>query len=225
LDNSSSSSIHRWLYVPRGCAILHVPKRNQDLIQSSIPTSHGYVPVIRQGKPRINNPLPPSDKSRFVQLFEFVGTMDYAPYLCVPAALKFRREVCGGEEAIMDYSCRVAREGAQRIAQILGTETMEHDQPCPMVNVRLPIDPPRPRYGSEDDADVQKRISEVNAFIGKMTVREYNAFVPTIFHNGHFLARLSGQIYLTVDDFERVGRQLREICNRLREGESISSRL
>ncbi|KAL1963531.1 hypothetical protein VTN77DRAFT_8112 [Rasamsonia byssochlamydoides] len=207
------SNCHKWLYVPRGCAVLHVPKRNQDLIRSSFPTSHGYVPVVRPGKVQINNPLPPSAKSRFVQMFEFVGTMDYAPYLCVPAALKFRQDVCGGEEAIINYCSHIAQEGAKRVATILGTEVMAIDQPCPLVNVRLPIEPPR----DLTTAEAQQRISAVNAFVGKMTVREYKTFVPTIFHNGCWWARLSGQIYLTLDDFERVGRILRDICDRASE--------
>lgn len=195
----------RWLYVPRGCAVLHVPKRNQGLIRSSMPTSHGYQPVTRPGKKKINNPLPPSTKSPFVRMFEFIGSMDYAPYLCVPAALKFRKEVCGGEEAIMSYCVEVVREGSQRVAEILGTEVMRYDQPCPVVNVRLPIDPA---------AVAQERTSAVTAFVERMMLSEYKTFVPAFFHNGHFWVRLSGQIYLTVEDFEEVGRQLRDICSR-----------
>ncbi|KAL1979723.1 hypothetical protein VTN96DRAFT_5245 [Rasamsonia emersonii] len=206
------SNCHKWLYVPRGCAVLHVPKRNQDLIRSSMPTSHGYQPRERPGKKKISNPLPPSTKSGFVRMFEFIGSMDYAPYLCVPAALKFRQEVCGGEEAIMSYCTQVARDGSRRVAEILGTEVMRHDQPCPVVNVRLPIDPPA---GDVTAAAAQARIGAVNAFVEKMMLSEYKTFVPAFFHNGRFWVRLSGQIYLTVDDFEEVGRQLRDICSRV----------
>lgn len=68
-------------------------------MRSSLPTSHWYEPVPRPGEQPTPNPLPPSSKSNFVQQFEFVGTVDNASLLCIPAALKFRKEICGGEEA------------------------------------------------------------------------------------------------------------------------------
>lgn len=68
-------------------------------MRSSLPTSHWYEPLPRPGVQPTPNPLPPSSKSNFVQQFEFVGTVDNASLLCIPAALKFRKEVCGGEEA------------------------------------------------------------------------------------------------------------------------------
>lgn len=40
---------------------------------------------------------PGNGKSAFESLFEFVATSDDTPYLCIPAALHFRAEVCGGE--------------------------------------------------------------------------------------------------------------------------------
>lgn len=102
------TSRNRWLYVPRGCAVLYVPRRNQHLMRSSLPTSHWYEPVPRPGKQPTPNPLPPSTKSNFVQQFEFVGTVDNASLLCIPAAIKFRKDICGGEEAsefFPDGSC------------------------------------------------------------------------------------------------------------------------
>lgn len=94
----SLTSYNRWLYTPRGSAVFYVPSRNQHLMRSSLPTSHWYEPVPRPGKQPTPNPLPPSTKSNFVQQFEFVGTVDNASLLCIPAALKFREEICGGEE-------------------------------------------------------------------------------------------------------------------------------
>ena len=120
------SNCHKWLYTPRGCAVLHVPKRNQHLIRTTYPTSHGFVPGLN-APPGIRNPLPPTgDKSEFVNLFQFVATTDNSPYYCVPAALNFRHNLCqGGEEGIYNYIRDVAQRGADLLAMLLGTEVMD----------------------------------------------------------------------------------------------------
>lgn len=80
-----------------------------------------------------------------MHLFEFVATIDYSPYLCVPAALEFRKKVGGGEEAIRRYCYQVALEGGKRAAEILGTEAMgtgfegSKMNECCFANVRLPL--------------------------------------------------------------------------------------
>jgi hypothetical protein len=142
--------------------------------------------------------------------------MDYSPYLCIPEALKFRKEVCGGEEGIMDYCWTIALRGAQCVANILGTEVMEDEKKtitrqCCLVNVRLPLD-----IGTDVSAE-HKNL--VDSFVGRTMTEDYNTFVPTIFHNGHWWARISGQIYLTLEDFEKVGTALLDVCNRIKNSE------
>ena len=204
----------RWLYVPRGCAILHVPTRNQHLIRSSFPTSHGFIPTLRPGKIPITNPLPSFGKPAFVETFEFVGTMDYSPYLCIPAALKFRSEICGGEEKIMEYCHSIAYHGAQKVANILGTEVLNNEegtltwQTC-MVNIRLPL------TQGEDVGPEHRGV--VVAHISKELVNNYGGFIATVFHNGAWWARVCGQIYLDMDDFEYCGRCLQEVCDKIKK--------
>ena len=99
-----------------------MPKRNQHLIRTTFPTSHGYVPLTASS---IRNPLPPTDKSDFINLFQFVATADNAPYYCVPAALNFRQNLCKGEDAIYNYIRDVAQRGADLLAMLLGTEVMD----------------------------------------------------------------------------------------------------
>ena len=60
-----------------------------------------------------------------MNLFQFVATADNAPYYCVPAALNFRQNLCGGEEAIYTYIRDVAQRGADLLAMLLGTEVMD----------------------------------------------------------------------------------------------------
>lgn len=140
------SNCHKWLFVPRACAVFYVPVRNQHLMRSTVPTSHGYVPKARgDGKVR-GSPLPPSSKGVFVNAFEFVGTLDNSPYLCVKDAIEWREKVLGGEERIRDYTWTLAKEGGATVADALGTWVMENPQgeghrlmDCAMVNVALPL--------------------------------------------------------------------------------------
>ena len=119
------SNCHKWLYTPRGCAMMHVPKRNQHLIRTTFPTSHGYVPLPNTSSP-IREVLPPSTKSEFINLFQFVATADNSPYYCVPAAMNFRQNLCkGGEDGIYEYIRDIAQRGADLLALVLGTEVMD----------------------------------------------------------------------------------------------------
>lgn len=118
------SNCHKWLYTPRGCALLHVPKRNQHLIRTTYPTSHGFVPADSEAH-SIREVLPPNSKSPFVYLFQYVATTDNTPFYCIPAALNFRQNICGGEQAIYDYCLENAQRGADMLAMLLGTEVMD----------------------------------------------------------------------------------------------------
>lgn len=134
------SNCHKWLFVPRGCAVFYVPERNQDLMRTTLPTSHGFIPT----GPRPFNPLPPNAKSVFVNQFEFVGTIDNTNYLCTAEAIKWRKEVCGGEKLIMDYCSSLSREGGRAIAKILRTSVLDNSTntltDCCLVNVLLPLE-------------------------------------------------------------------------------------
>lgn len=139
------SNCHKWLLVPRACAVFYVPMRRQNLMRSPLPTSHGFVPK-KAGK--INNPLPPSSKGEFVTNFEFVGTLDNSPYLCVPSALTWRSKITygdrKGEEAILHYCYQLSAEGGKLVSSALGTNVLENkdgtlSSGTNFVNIRLPI--------------------------------------------------------------------------------------
>jgi hypothetical protein len=116
------SNCHKWMYTPRGCAVMHVPKRNQALIRTSFPTSHGFVAIDEQQDSEHSS----DGKNAFVRLFQWVATTDGSPYYCVPAALNFRQNLCpGGEEAIYKYIRETAQRGADLLAMELGTEVMD----------------------------------------------------------------------------------------------------
>nr|POE94435.1 hercynylcysteine sulfoxide lyase [Quercus suber] len=188
------SNCHKWLFTPRGCCLFYVPVRNQHLMRSTLPTSHGFLPVPREGQAAINNPLPPSNKSAFVSSFEFVGTIDNSPYLCIPAALQWRRKVtlhpdAGspgklGEAAIMSYNFALARRAGAIVAAALGTEILENDDGtlgnCAFSNVRLPLDA---ATLAGVHGDVGKAI-QVAQWINQVLVEEYDTFLALLFYAG-----------------------------------------
>ncbi|QSZ28501.1 hypothetical protein DSL72_002998 [Monilinia vaccinii-corymbosi] len=216
------SNCHKWLFVPRGCAVFYVPERNQDLMRTSLPTSHGFVPK----GPRPFNPLPPSAKSDFVTQFEFVGTIDNTNYLCTAEAIKWRNEVCGGEQAIMDYCSNLSREGGKSVAEILGTEVLDNSTntltDCCLVNVLLPLE-----IGTSEIEGFFKVTEDTKMqayqWMLQTLIKDYKTYIPIAYLNNKWWARLSGQVYLEKEDFEWAGRTLNELCARVGKGEYVST--
>lgn len=186
-------------------------------MRSSLPTSHGFVPRTSSG---LISPLPPSSKSAFVTQFEFTGTIDTSPYLCVKTALEWRSKVTWkdmrGEEAIMKYYQHLARSAGEIVSSILHTEVMENEDStlgnCAFANVRLPLD-------LKDDAGAEYATAVAIAqWMSKVLVEEYNTFLAIVVHGGKWWVRLSAQVYLTEEDFRWGGHVLKEVCERVKNG-------
>jgi len=211
---------YRWLYTPRGCCVFYVPQKNQHLITSSIPTSHYYTPKNNAMKGAFN-PLVAGKRPDFVLQHDFNGTNDDFQHCCLPAAIKFRQEVLGGEQAIMSYSSSVAWRGAQIVADILGTSIMQPDDSSPanreiaMVNVLLP-------FGGDDHGGSKMAKEDVVVmyeWFERTCITKYDTYVPIFLHAGKWWVRLSGQVYLEKEDFEWLGKVLKELCERVVKGE------
>ncbi|KAJ5899285.1 hypothetical protein N7495_004029 [Penicillium taxi] len=226
-----TSNCHKWLYTPRSAAVLYVPKRNQHLLRTTLPTSWGYIPAPTSNTKTMasvmSDPNRPNSTTPFEELFQFVATTDDSAYLCVPAALKFRQEVCGGEEAIMAYTHRVANEGGDAVAAALGTEVLQEPdlkpgeesdmRKCALSTIRMPIGV------SVDGAEVPgssitlsvEEAARVAAWFQRMLMDEYDTFVCVFTHGPWLWVRISGQIYLEKSDFEWLGGVLRDLCEKV----------
>lgn len=214
------SNCHKWLFTPRSCAVFYVPHRNQPMIRSPIPTSHGFVPRTYQ-TPTSSSTA--DQKTEFVRNFELVGTADTISDLTVPEALKWRREVCSGEERIRSYCTRLAREGGGCVADILDTHVLDNAEhtlmECCFANVQLPLylSDVEPDGGGGRGNIVELRPGVEDAVVDwaqRTLIEEYNTFIPVFFFQRFWWVRLSGQGYLDLDDFDWAGRVLREICSR-----------
>ncbi|KAI1416571.1 aminotransferase family protein-like protein [Hypoxylon sp. FL1857] len=209
------SNCYKWLMVPRGCAVLYVPYRNQALIRTTYPTAEGFEPEARR---ELLSP-----KSYFVNLFEKVSTIDTTPYICVIEASRFRGQVCGGEERVRDYCINLARDGGELMAAIMGTEVLENRtgtlRDCCFTNVRLPLEVTQVPHEEEHMAKIPAAEAKAVAdWITITSVQEFDTFIATRYYAGAFWTRLSSQIYLDRRDFEWAAHVLLDICSRVRKG-------
>ncbi|KAJ6126924.1 hypothetical protein N7523_002536 [Penicillium sp. IBT 18751x] len=222
------SNCHKWLYTPRSCAVLYVPKRNQHFMRTTLPTSWGFIPSPSSTDTRqsvLADPNAVKKSTLFEDLFEFVATSDDSAYICIPTALQFRKEVCGGEEAVMSYCINLAIEAADIVANILGTEVLQEPdlkpgetsnmRQCAMATVRLPI-----AVSDEPVSGAAVTISPneapgVFSWIQTTLMKEHDTFVPVFQHGSWLWTRLSAQTYLDKTDFEWLGGILRDLCEQV----------
>lgn len=196
-----TSNCHKWLYSKRSCAVLYIPFRNQHIIKTTVPTSNYYIPLAkRNGNPNI------------LEQFEWIGTLDYAPFLSVLEAIKFR-EWLGGERKINEYCHDLAVKGGRIVAEILGTQVMDPDASLTlnMVNVELPF-PPTLKFSKE-----------LNMRLNKKLIEEHHAYSAWFFHNGKWWTRLSAQVFNDLDDFEKLGKVWLQVSNELKKEVGASS--
>ncbi|KIW16900.1 hypothetical protein PV08_04090 [Exophiala spinifera] len=213
------SNCHKWLLTPHVCAVLYVPVRNQKLMRSTLPTSHGFVPLPELLKGRAFVRPHTEVTNEFVSLFQYYGTIDFGPPVCIPAAMAFRENICGGEENIRKYCRELASEGEARAAKILGTKPIpiSEDERIFFANLRLPIN-----VTSSESQDTEAvplgDVPLVLDWIMRRLCQDYKAFVGISYISGALWARFSAMVYLEVDDFEYCARALKELSERVLKG-------
>lgn len=192
-------------------------------MRSSVPTSHGFQAATKDDIDGVSSVT--QAHGRFADQFMWLATVDQTPYLCVPEAIKFRTEVCGGEERIRNYCFNLAREGGRAIANVLGTEVMENTQQtlgnCCFTNVRLPLEFYQLDLRSAAASHALDAIDgpDVVRWLMGRAMCEYNTWIPGKFYGGAAWVRLSAQIYLETKDFEWAATVLLKLCERVGKGE------
>jgi hypothetical protein len=138
-----------------------------------------------------------------VKQFEYFGTIDNAPYLCILPALKIREEVCGGEESIRQYCTSLAAKAEKRLMEILGTEALEvpDEKRCFFANVRLPLAVGDELVAGQETVKPED-VERVNEFMNPEFVNNYRTYMYVLFYNGAWWARLSVTVYLEMVDCE-----------------------
>lgn len=178
-----ASNLHKWCFVPRGCAVLYVAPEHHSVIQS-LPISHSYSHPTAS--------LPP-----LVSKFFFIGSQSFAAVSCVPAAIEFRKLV-GGEEAIRAYCFGLARQAAAIAHRRWPGSVLENSEgtlATAMVSFTLPMH----EYG--EFHYTLREIAALVEFAAKHQM-QHRTFVPVAGHGKSVVGRFSAQVYNELSDFE-----------------------
>ena len=182
-----TGNCHKWLCAPKGSAFLHVRRDRQKGLRPLV-VSHGA-----------NSRR--ADRSRFRLEFDWTGTSDPTPYLCVPVALReMEARVPGGWPEIMKRNRALALEARAVLLKALGV-----DAPCPpeMIGALAAVPLPPRVAGAPASADGRDPLHE-------RLVKDHRIQVP-IFSwptPDKKLVRVSAQLYNRREQYETLARAL-----------------
>jgi len=193
-----TGNCHKWLCAPKGAAFLYVRRDKQDGIRPTT-ISHGA-----------NSPR--ADKSRFQLEFDWMGTVDPSPYLCVPVAINFMGSLLsGGWPELMAKNHILALAGRQILA-----DKLDLPLPCPdeMVGSMAVV----PLLDDKSDAVAKGGIPPLQEALWQI----FRIEVPVIPwpDTSKRLVRISAQFYNTLPQYEYLAKALVELTG-ISAGNSI----
>jgi isopenicillin-N epimerase len=104
-----TGNCHKWLCTPKGSAFLHIREDRKSLIKP-LNISHGYSADLNA-----------QEKFRFE--FDWTGTQDPTPWLCIPKAIEsLGSKVAGGWPEILERNRKLAIYGRKLMCEALGSE-------------------------------------------------------------------------------------------------------
>ena len=181
-----TGNCHKWICTPKGSAFLHIRDDRREGVKP-LTIGHGY-----------SSDLPSAEKFRME--FDWTGTRDPSPWLCIPFAIShIGGLINGGWEKIMNKNHEMAIFGRDLLC-----ETLDISPPTPdsmvssMSSVEFPWDEdvgPAPIDGDP---------------IHNTLFDKYRIQVPVISwpnHNRKYL-RISAQIYNSKEDYEYLSDSL-----------------
>ncbi len=182
-----AGNCHKWLCAPKGAGFLHVRGDRREGLYPNV-ISHGYSACT-------------PGRSRFHDLFDWVGTIDPTPWICVGEAIRYLGTLePGGIDALMRRNRALALWARRLLADRLGLRPV-----CPeamlgsMAAVELPKDAaadvpdpaPMPGAGHRLNDELFERFGiEVPVMVWPAAPRK--------------LLRISAQAYNSPEQYERL---------------------
>lgn len=174
-----TGNAHKWLCAPKGAAFMHVRADRHDGLHPTV-ISHGYGGGMQAE-------------------FDWTGTSDPTPWLCIPAALRHLGAVLpGGWAQLMARNRTLALE-----ARAVLLEALDVPPPCPaqmigsMASILLPVAAPgAPAHGLD--------CRQLHAWFRARGVETW------LFPEPAPLLRISAQLYNDLDQFRALAALLRE---------------
>ncbi len=184
-----TSNAHKWLCTPKGTAFLWVAEEHRSWVRPAV-ISHGAN-------------APTSQQSRFRWEFDWQGTMDPTPWLCVPKAIEFMGSLMpGGWQELRRKNHDLVVRGRDLILTTLGTKA-----PCPSSMLgaiaTIPIGVPC----AEKLADHFATLPLQQALYTKHQIQVPLHQFPA---PPHQWVRISAQVYNQIEDYEKLAAGLRE---------------
>ena len=174
-----TGNAHKWLCAPKGAAFLHVRRDRQVDLHPTV-ISHGY-------------------SAGFHAEFDWTGTSDPTPWLCIPEAMRFIGGLLpGGWPAVMATNRALSLR-----ARTLLAESLEIDAPCPdaMIGSMASLPLPAASMGSPAASLDSDGLHD--------WFRERG--VETWLHPHPIpLLRISAQLYNSIDQFQQLAHLLEE---------------
>ena len=130
---------HKWLCTPKGSGFLHVRRDRRHLVEP-LTISHGFSSTA-------------DPHARFREQFDWQGTQDPTPWLCIPAALEFIGGMLpGGWAAVMERNRALALRTREILIEVLGAGSVAaDDNVTAMTTAKLPDSRMAGSGGFQDD--------------------------------------------------------------------------
>lgn len=183
---------HKWMCAPKGAAFLWVDEHERDTTHP-LTISNGYG-------------MGEEPDERFRREFDWTGTRDPTPWLCVPTAIEFLSSLApAGWAGIRRRNRELALAAREMMAERLGRQPpMPASMVGALATVGLPERPETEVPGPVGKAPLETTLS-----------REHGIEVPVESWLGapRSYIRMSAQLYNDMDDYERLARVLEDELN------------
>ncbi|MCV3214605.1 aminotransferase class V-fold PLP-dependent enzyme [Plectonema radiosum NIES-515] len=180
-----TGNCHKWLCAPKGAAFLYVQPHKQLEIRP-LTISHGA-----------NSPR--TDKSRFQLEFDWMGTDDPTAYMCVPEAIAFMGSLLpGGWSELRQRNHQLALQARQLLCEALNVSV-----PCPDEMIGSMAVVPMPTV-----LESRNFMSLHDELFDRFGIQVQ--VVPWQ-EKPKLLVRVSAQIYNTLEQYEYLGKALKEL--------------